>query len=278
MKSVSVVIPNYNGQQLLAKHLPAVIHALRSGDEIVIVDDASTDTSVAWLKTHFHLNEELSGQISVNERTILLRVIPQTTNKRFAATCNHGVEQARHEYIFLLNSDVSPHADVLEFLLPHFDDPNVFAVGCREDEHGVTGGKNRLWFARGMFMHARATDFSSGETAWVSGGSGVFHKPKWYLLGGFDVGFSPAYWEDVDLSFRAGKHGWKVLFEEHAVVDHFHETTNQTTFGQKRIAQISWRNAQRFTWKNGTFLQKILYIVWQPYWWWKRKYVTEKSS
>jgi glycosyltransferase involved in cell wall biosynthesis len=45
MSSVSVVIPNYNGKHLLEKHLPSVLSSMRSGDELLIIDDASTDDS-----------------------------------------------------------------------------------------------------------------------------------------------------------------------------------------------------------------------------------------
>lgn len=118
-----------------------------------------------------------------------------------------------------------------------------------------------------MFIHSRAEDLRSGPTAWVSGGSGVFDKKKWLEIGGFDRLFYPAYWEDIDLSFQARKRGWKVLFEEKAVVDHNHETTNASVFGQRKMEQMSWRNANKFVWKNGDFWQKFAHILWKPYWW-----------
>lgn len=53
MSAVSVVIPNYNGKHLLAKHLPAVLEAMRAGDELIVIDDNSTDESWEWLQTYF---------------------------------------------------------------------------------------------------------------------------------------------------------------------------------------------------------------------------------
>jgi glycosyltransferase involved in cell wall biosynthesis len=52
-KKVSVVIPTFNGQALLAKNLRSVIDCLRTGDELIIVDDASTDQSVTWMEKEF---------------------------------------------------------------------------------------------------------------------------------------------------------------------------------------------------------------------------------
>jgi GT2 family glycosyltransferase len=284
--AISALIPNYNGVPLFEKYLPDVLTALRSGDELIIVDDTSTDNSVKWLIERFDCQKQSapmaetelwSGLFKTKAKQIAVSVLVNLKNQRFGASCNRGVLIAQHELIFLLNSDVAPHADSVAPLLAHFDPKSggeqVFGVGCLEIEttnQNHMAGKQTLWFERGMFLHAKAKDFSAGETAWVTGGSGLFSKSKWLQIGGFDALYYPAYWEDIDLSFQARKRGWKVLFEPKSVVDHNHETTNQTVFGQKKIEQMSWRNAKKFVWKNGTIWQKIAFLIWQPYWWWKR--------
>jgi GT2 family glycosyltransferase len=260
-QSVSVIIPTFNGQQLLAKNLPAVIKCLRDGDELIIVDDASADNTVEWL--------EKTIEPKLDKRLNHFQLISNQHNLRFGASVNKVVQQAQHNLIFLINNDVSPHQDVLTHLVPHFSDSTVFAVGCLEMEHqagDVQGGKNKLWFEKGLYVHSRADTFTAGATAWVSGGSGLYDKEKWLELGGFDKIYYPAYWEDIDLSFRARKKGWKVLFEPLAIVDHNHESTNADVFGQKRIEDMSWRNANRFVWRNGTVWQKIANLLWRPYW------------
>lgn len=254
-KKVSVVIPTFNGRALLEKNLPTVSACLRPDDEVIVVDDASDDGTLDWLQDTY---PEVKG-------------LRNPKNLRFGATANRGVQEASGDLILLLNNDVKPHSDLLTYAVPHFESAHVFAVGCLEHEKNDVGkiqqgGKNRLWFQRGMFIHARADDFSSGETAWVSGGSGLFDRHKWLELGGFDARFYPAYWEDIDLSFRARQRGWQVLFEKKAVVEHHHETTHQDVFGQQKIDEMSWRNAKKFTWKNGTLWQKIQYLLWKPYW------------
>jgi GT2 family glycosyltransferase len=287
MPRVSAVIPNYNGRHLLARHLPAVVRCLRDGDQIVLVDDASTDDSLLWLKNQYQLRsskieesptgqieyEVLTGRYHSAQKNIDVIVVRNVKNIRFGAAANRGVEVAKGELILLLNSDVSPHTDILDFLLPYFEDAATFAVGCVEEEkHGhkvVFGGRNTLTFQRGMFIHARATKLSSGKTAWVTGGSGLFDRAKWLQLGGFDQRYYPAYWEDVDLGFQARKRGWKVLFESQAVVEHNHESTNKDAFGSKKMQEMSWQNAHKFVWKNGNLSQKVLYLLWQPYWRWK---------
>lgn len=281
MSSVSVVIPNYNGQALLQSNLPYVFAMLRNEDEVVIVDDASTDNSVEWMKSEFDLKlcvkvpeyQACRGCINLNGKKINLKIVQNGVNLRFAMSCNRGVQLAQHPYIFLLNTDVRPTEDIVPKLLQHFEDPHVFAVGCHEiEEHegGISGGKNRLWFSRGMFMHSRAKDFKTGETAWASGGSAMFDKEKWMELGGFDKAYYPAYWEDVDISYRARKRGWKVLFEAEAIVHHNHESTNKPVFGQSKMDTMSWNNSLTFVKKNGNPWQQLQHLIWKPYWHWQR--------
>lgn len=265
---VSVVIPNYNGQHLLERHLPSVLAAMRDDDELVIIDDCSTDESWQWLQKEFK-----SGQWKHGKKSGPVHLLHNEVNQRFAVSCNKAVERATRPLIFLINSDVAPHKDTITQLTTHFTDENVFAVGCLEYEQNdktgkpVLGGKNVLEFKRGMFVHRRADNFETGETAWASGGSSMFDRDKWLALGGFDLDYYPAYWEDIDLSMRAKKMGWKVLFDADAKADHHHETTNMTAFGEKKMKRMSWQHANTFTHKHATLLQKLQYYLWQPYWW-----------
>ena len=279
---VSVVIPTYNGLSLLQKNLPAVFACLGDGDEVVIVDDASTDTSLRWLKDAFNTRSRKikragkiiptqTGAFVQAKKRIIVTIIAQKRNLRFAKSANKGVLAAKHSLVFLLNSDVSPDRTVLRYLVPYFKQDQVFAVGCMElgtDDKGnqTKQGKNTIRFQRGMFIHAKAADLEPGPTAWATGGSSLFNREKWLKLGGFDADYAPAYWEDIDLSFRAQRQGWKVLFEPKAKVDHNHETTNSDVFGQQKIYQMSWNNAQKFVKKNGNWWQKLLHLLWKPYW------------
>ncbi len=286
--AITALIPSFNGQKLLERNLPAVLTCLRDGDELIIIDDASTDNSVAWLSKRFSCSSHVSplpdtdvlaGQWTQGKKTVTIQVLVNRTNQRFGMSANRGVQLAQHPYIFLLNSDVAPHPDAVAPLLKHFTDPDqgetVFGVGCLELSSSAQGekktlaGKQKLWFQRGLFMHSKADEFTFGPTGWVTGGSGMFSKEKWLTLGGFDQRYYPAYWEDIDLSFQARRRGWQVLFEANSKVDHNHETTNQTVFGQQQIVAMSWKNALQFTWKNSNLWQKLAFLAWQPYWWTK---------
>ncbi|NCN82827.1 MAG: glycosyltransferase family 2 protein [Candidatus Pacebacteria bacterium] len=253
--AISVLIPSFNGIALLQKHLPSVIEQLVEGDEIVIIDDGSSDGTQDYIKQKLR-----HAQVHVHRIN---------ENVRFARAVNNGVAVAKNNFIFLCNNDVQLAEDCLNTVRSYTQDETVFAVGCLEYEEqpgGEKSGKNKLWFSRGLFQHSKANDFSSGETAWASGGSALFSKLKWNKLGGFDEHFAPAYWEDVDLSFRARKRGWKVLFDEKAIVLHKHETTNASVFGKLALDETSWQHGQYFTWKHASIVQKLAFIMWWPYW------------
>lgn len=247
--TTSIIIPNYNGRKLLEKNLPEVIKSAPES-EIIIVDDASTDDSVAFLSKNFPQ----------------VKIIEQKQNKRFAAACNAGAKAATGEIIVLLNSDVIPDKDFLSPLINHFRDEKVFSVSSKEiDSKGNVSGRTEGEFRRGFLVHWRPEDQQSLTTLWNIGGSVAIDKQKFLQLGGFDEIYSPAYWEDIDLCWRAKKKGWKVFFEKKSIIHHNHETTNQTVFGTKKLEIMSFRNSILFVWKNYKGMQLLQHFLWLPY-------------
>lgn len=284
MKQISVVIPSYKGVHLYQKNLQAVLDCMRAGDELIVVDDASgpDDDTIAWFEKKFAVKQIAFQQFAADlyvgsyqqaKKSLKIVLLVNQQNQRFGASSNRGFQIAANELVFLINNDVAPFKDCLKYLLPHFDNDRVFAVGCLEHEThlGEIGGRNKLWFERGMFLHSRLKNLSAGKTAWASGGSAMFRKSIFMKIGGFDKLYYPAYWEDIDLSFQARKLGYLVLFEPKAQVNHNHETTNKSVFGEQKMRVMSWRNAKKFTWKNGDLWQKISFLIWQPYWLWKMR-------
>lgn len=237
--SVSIVIPNWNGAALLAKHLPKVIEAAPKA-EIIVVDDHSTDNSVSFLQSRFPK----------------VKTIVKEVNSGFAETVNIGVARARGDIVVLINSDVVPERGFLTPIFKHFQHPEVFGVGCLEKnpEKGgvVLRGRGIASWQKGFYIHARG-EIDGNDTAWVAGGSGAFQRKIWRTLGGLDMIFNPFYWEDIDLSYRARKAGYRVVFEPKSAVWHYHEQgAIKTQFQQNRINRIAFRNQFIFIWKNLT--------------------------
>jgi hypothetical protein len=110
----SVVIPNWNGKDLLAKYLPSVIEAC-SDSEVMVVDNGSTDGSVEFL----------------SEKFPRVRVLALGRNLGFGGGSNAGFRAAKGDVVVLLNSDMRVEPDFLAPLLSAFTDDKVFAVSCQ---------------------------------------------------------------------------------------------------------------------------------------------------
>jgi GT2 family glycosyltransferase len=259
----SVVIPTYNGRPLLAKHLPAAAAILDEGDEIIVVDDASVDDTASWVKAQ---------QPIYKEKGIHLRLCQHSKNQRFAQAVNTGVAAARHRWAFILNNDVTPLTKQLkEIVQASFNDNHdLFAVGCAEvgslDPQATVHGRGTGGWRRGLLVHWYDADQSKHETLWTSGGSMIVDVAKFRELGGMDTLFYPAYEEDRDLSYRALKRGWQLWFAPTARVLHQHETTNQTVFGQRQMAIMSWKNQFLLVWKDiHDWPLWLSHWLWLPY-------------
>jgi GT2 family glycosyltransferase len=235
-QTISVVIPNYNGLQLLKENLPKVISSTKKYDsdsEIIVVDDASTDTSISYIRKVFKE----------------VRVIKRKENRGFSSAVNSGIRNANSDLIVLLNTDVVPKGDYLDNAVDLFKDPMVFAVSFHEEGFAWARG----YFKNGFVEHENGGVKSIvNDTFWVSGGSGIFRKKVMQKLGGFDEElFNPFYWEDLDLCYRALKRGYKLLWDSKSQVFHDHELTIGALPKRKREL-ILQRNQLLFIWKNIT--------------------------
>lgn len=256
---ISIIIPNYNGEDLLRKNLSHVIDAVKYYErkskekvEIIIVDDRSTDNSLEQLK-----EKEL-------------KIFKNDKNLGFSSTVNRGVEQSSGDIVVLLNTDVRPEKDFLLLLLKHFEDEKIFAVGCMDKsiENGkiVLRGRGVGKWSRGFIAHGRG-EVNKTDTLWVSGGSGAFRKSIWQKLNGFSTLYNPFYWEDIDLSYRALKSGFKVLFEKESIVIHEHESgVIKQKYSNSQVKTIAYRNQFIFVWKNITDLDfQLQHLFWLPF-------------
>lgn len=233
---VSIVIPNWNGEEKLKKNLPKVLK-VEGVDEVIVVDDASTDNSVQLVKTNFPL----------------VKLIEKKKNTGFGSNVNYGVENAAGDFIFLVNSDAVPEEKVVVNVLENFKDPKVFSVGFN------TGG-NWSWakFENGFFWHYCADKDKQATkephpTLWASGGSGIFRRSIWDELEGFDPLYDPFYVEDLDLGYRAWKRGYINIWDPSLKVEHYKEVgVIAANFPQQRIQDTNERNSLIFIWKNIT--------------------------
>lgn len=233
---ISVVIPAYKKTDELIVNLKHNLPHLADCEVIIVNDDPQTDLN--GLKKTFP-----QIKILVNHR-----------NLGFAGAVNRGIEASTGQYLFLLNSDVRLNNNRFKEAVELFkNNAKLFAVAfAQREKDGSIVGKNRLRFGFGNFSHSKAKDTANGLTAWAEGGSSIFDRQKLVSIGQLDEIFTPFYWEDIDLSYRAWKMGYEVFFDPSFVVEHHHESTIGSFYSKQKIATVSYRNSFLFTWKNLT--------------------------
>jgi O-antigen biosynthesis protein len=160
--------------------------------------------------------------------------------------------------VLLLNNDVEIATDAIAPLAEHFSNADVFAVHCRvfQLETGRECGRGQLsGFSHG-FLRVHQ-DYSAQEapsarlgplySSFASGGSSMFDRQKFLALGGFEPLLAPLYWEDVEISYRAWKRGYTILYEPRSVVHHRVSSTTRTMTPGK-LYRMQQRNRLIFHW------------------------------
>ena len=218
---VSIIIPHAAGTEILIRCLETLGSGSADSDsEIILVDNASSDGSVAEAQKRF------PG----------IRVVFLDENQGYAGGCNRGIEVARGEYVLLLNDDTEVDAAcVSELTRTAEEDPTVAAcqpkVRALRDKSqfeysGAAGGLMDVYgypFSRGRLMDHVETDEGQYdvpvEIFWASGVCMLVRKQVLDELGAFDETFF-AYMEEIDLSWRIHLAGHRVVYVPSAVVYH----------------------------------------------------------
>ena len=244
---VSIVIPTWNGRELLQMSLPPLRAALAAhapGGEIVVVDNGSADDTREWLAAEFPD----------------VRLIALPTNEGFAGATNRGARDALHPTLILLNNDMVVEPDFIRPLLDAMDaEPDVFGVSCQIDfidknkPRWETGKVHAKWKygMLSLFHLDRWRDDRLYPIFFAGGGASAYDRAKFLALDGFDEAvFSPVYIEDVELGYRAWKRGWPSLFQPKSLVHHKHRGTTRRIWSEDQIYSFFVKNLAALVWKN----------------------------
>ncbi|NOZ64846.1 MAG: glycosyltransferase family 2 protein [Caldiserica bacterium] len=226
-RKVSVVILNYNGKDFLKVLLPSLYAQTYLPDEVILVDNASSDSSVEWVKREF------PG----------VKVIVNPTNLFFSRGMNIGIRESRGKYILCLNNDLRLSEKFLEEMLQHMNvSPGIgMACGRIYDWEGkrldACGQTISLWGTprdrgRGRRKGGR---FSKVTEVFSPGGIAVLYRREMLEEikeeGGYFDEKLRIFYEDLDLAWRARKKGWKCIFVPSALAFHYR---GGTTIREKR--------------------------------------------
>ncbi len=212
---LSVVVVTYNSGAAVRRCLPALVDQLADGDELLIVDNASSDGTLA----------------AARDAAPAARIIAHAENLGFAAGANAGAATATRELLLFLNPDAEPAPGFVEAIRrPGREDRGWAAwMGL------VTMDAGRLVNTMGGVIHFTGIAWSGAagspvgsaptvpvEVAFLSGTCLAIPRETWRRHDGFDPAFF-MYCEDVDLSLRLRLAGGRLGLEPAARVDHSYD-------------------------------------------------------
>ena len=237
---LAIVILNWNGAELLKKYLPSVLK-YSEGSEIYVIDNASTDNSVAVLKKEFP-----NVSIVINNE-----------NYGFAGGYNNGLKNIKADYYCLLNSDVEVTPNWLTPIIVGFNtipnasiiQPKILDIKKKGsfEYAGAAGGfidKLGYPFCRGRIFQALEEDKGQyddvHEIFWATGACMFIKSDVFWELNGFDTDYF-AHQEEVDLCWRAKNNGHKVYYVGESKVYHLGGSTLSNMNPKKTF--LNFRNS-----------------------------------
>ena len=247
MKKIAVVVLNWNGAKLLEQFLPSVV-AHSDEAKVYLVDNASTDSSVAVVKKLFPS----------------ITIIQNEDNYGFAKGYNLALQQVEEEYYCLVNSDIEATNGWLAPILSIFE--NQENIGIIQPK--LLDYKNKTYFeyagAAGGFIDQFGYPYCRGrifetiekdngqyddelETFWASGACFFIRKEIYRKLNGFDDDFF-AHQEEIDLCWRAFNLGYKAKYTSQSVVYHVGGATLNESNPKKTF--LNFRNSLLMLTKN----------------------------
>lgn len=257
MTKVSVVILNYNGKGYLEQFLPSVIKFSQHA-EIVLIDNASTDDSIEFLKEH-HPD---------------IRLIELDTNLGYAGGYNKGLKSITSEYCVLLNSDIEVTENWIDPVIDLMGSDEMIAacqpkiLSFHQKDHfeyaGASGGYID-WlgypFCRGRIFNTNEKDIGqyddTAQIFWASGACFFVRTSVFKESDGFDSSFF-AHMEEIDLCWRLNKNGHKVMVCPQSVVYHVGGGTLPVTSPRKTY--LNFKNSLQMLTKNLSLGDLILKV------------------
>jgi GT2 family glycosyltransferase len=255
---VSIIIPCWNGEKWIEKCFSSIRGQTYKDLELIVIDNGSMDRSIAVMQDSF---QDLKPMI-----------IENPSNYGFAKAMNQGIDAAKGEFIFALNLDVVLEPDYIEKLVGAFDDPKIgSATGKLYRFPEMFGGKKiidttghvflaeRSVLNRGMLQEDHGQFDDQKQIFGVCAAAAMYRRE---MLEGVKMGkeyFDEdyfAYYEDVDLDWRAINAGWKSVFVPEAVGFHAKRAFAKKLDKEMRI--ISNRNKYLTIVKNDSLINYMI--------------------
>jgi GT2 family glycosyltransferase len=237
---VTVVIPNWNTKRWLPGCLDG-LRAQRYQDfQVILVDNGSTDGSVAFVRQHYPQ----------------VRILTFARNKGFAPAVNAGIQQSHSKYVALLNADTVPRPNWLLCLVEAMEQSPP-GVGCLASKMLRLGDPDVIddagdilsWYgvARKRGLGEPADSYNKAEQVFSAcAGAALYRRTFLEDVGGFDESFV-SYLEDIDLGLRGHLLGYRCLYVPGAEVLH---QSHGSGIARSRYVYLMTRNRLKLLTKN----------------------------
>lgn len=257
MSKITVIIPHFNGVDILKDCLHSLYKNIFLDFETVLIDNGSMDGSPNFVRENF-------SQVMV---------IENEKNLGYAGACNQGMLLSKSEFILLLNNDtVMPENFLMEMLNAINDDPNIAMVqpkikSIQDKEYfdysGAAGGEMDIFgypFARGRifdFVEKDKGQYDNTENRvfWTSGCAILIRKSVIDKIGLLDDDFF-AHQEEIDLNWRAQLAGYRNVVTCKTYILHYSGYTLKSDNSRKMY--LNHRNNLILMIKNYSFSSLIV--------------------
>lgn len=245
---VTIIIPNYNGKELLKNCIKTLEQQTCPDFLLLVVDNGSTD-----------------GSVDVTSAVLDLEMIALKENTGFCGAVNIGIGHTKTPYFILLNNDTEVEPSfVEELLLGIRGSEKIFSCGAMMIDYrrrGIIDNAGDYYTALGWAV-ARGKGKSLGAFSVEKnvfsccGGAAIYRTDIVHEIGYFDEKHF-AYLEDVDMGYRARIYGYRNRYIPQARVYHVGSATTGARYNGKKVF-LAARNSMYVIYKNMPFLQWIL--------------------
>lgn len=237
MNAVTVYIPCYNAALYLPRVIPAVMNQSYPIEEVLVVDDGSTDRTLEVAKQY------------IAASSYPLRIIALGVNKGLAHARNTALNAAKTDFVGSLDSDCAPQETWLEILMSNFKDESIAGVGGKLIE-SVANVPDQ-W--RAVHMQQHWGDKRSINPLWLFGHGTVFRTDRIKEVGCYDERCKTNY-EDIQISEALLNRGYILIYEPTAIAMHFKSDSIKSVldtkfrYGLKKFEKAPFRLPIRMAW------------------------------
>ena len=249
MHNVTVIIPNWNGLKFLPECMSSLAAQTYPAFTTVVIDNGSTDGSVAWLKEHCPD----------------ITLVENTENLGFTGAVNQGIAMTKTPYVILLNNDTAVAPGFVGALVKAIEaSPKIFSVSSRMisyhdrkllDDTGDLYCAIGWAFQRGVGQSIRRYRKPSKVFS-ACAGAAIYRTAVFDEIGTFDP-MHFAYLEDLDVGWRARIYGYENRYTPDAVVYHVGSGSSGSKYNTFKV-KLAARNNVYINYKNMPALQRAL--------------------